>query len=75
MKDCFIQREEIFTFIDPIFNITPAVAGLDRLGLDQPGVGDDETDPREEFADSPLDLADRPARFVPALGLETEINF
>jgi len=55
-------------------NVAPAIVDLDHFGLGQPGVGHDETYPREQLTLMPLDLADHPARLVPALGLVTEIS-
>ncbi len=69
-----VPAKGVLAFFDPILHVTPAVVGLDHLGLGQTGVGHDETDPGEELPGVPFDLADHPARLGPTFSLVTEIN-
>ena len=60
-----VPAQGVLPFLDPVFDLGPAVIELDHLTGRQPGVGDHKADAGEKLATVPFNLGHHPPGLMP----------
>jgi hypothetical protein len=70
----FVPPESVFSFLYPVFDLSPPIVDRDYSFCFHVRVGHDESDAREEFPDMPFYFADNPSGLIPFLSLVMKLD-
>ena len=70
----FVPSESVFSFLYPVFDLSPPIVDRDYSFCFKVRVGHNKSDTRKEFTHMPFDLTDNPSGFIPFLRLVMELD-